>query len=205
MIAQFIDSAVDLTQVGPGVMMPTSWKGEASQYPDLFTAATDLASAISQATDTPWIISSASTSLAGEARTESGSHMQHIAIDIAPMYSDDVILPEDPPLSCLAMNWQFLRLLAPSLLACRYVAVVEGDHIHILLVDKPDLCTAAVLAVPTISTAYHLSKAVSQAPVPLLFNPSTMTLGPTIEVLGQDVSGDQLLRDIAAIQDNALD
>lgn len=204
MLVQFIDSGIDVEQVAPGVVIPKDWKQELKSHPRLESSLTEVASAIAAATGTPWIISSLSKSLAGEDRSESQSHMAGVAGDIAPMYSVDVILPEDPPLSCLAMNWQFLRILHPILANLAPASVVEGDHIHVLATEKPVELSSCTLAVPTISSAYELSKAVSSQPIPLLFNGVDLSLGPVTKINGRQVTGEQVLQQLAEIQDQIM-
>lgn len=178
MQAYFIDHDIDLTQIKPLVYAPAAWSEQL--HTSAAEQAIQLAESIAQGTQTPWILSSGTMDLEGRPRTESASHVNGTAWDIAPMYSTDIILPADPPLSCLAVNWAFLSILAPYLLAFPKVAVVEGDHIHVLNVDKPVGLDSLVLSVPTVSTAYSLSEAMTLGPVPLLFDRASLTLGPKV-------------------------
>lgn len=178
---QFLDHDIDLIEVGPNLYLPKAWTSEQSSPG--YASAKDLGLALTMNTQTPWILSSGTKDLDGRPRSESASHSCGAAFDLAPMYSEDCILPEDTPLSCLAVNWAFLRILAPSILSHPDVAIVEGDHIHVLAKPKPVELDRLVLSVPTISQAYSLSQVMTSGPIPLLFDASTLMLAPKINSL----------------------
>lgn len=209
--ATFLDNIIDISWVSDNVAIPTSWVDELTSA-DLLNPATQLATACADAAGTPFIISSGAYDLEGRRRDDSPSHLSHVAVDIAPMFSRDIILPPDPPLSGLSLNIAFLSILARALTASPYVCVVEADHIHMLMLEKSSLAAAArqsnradssaalssmILSVPNVSSAYALcSHMPTSAPV-LLYSPSAWTLAPCIGA----VNGLSLLTQICEAQE----
>lgn len=207
----FLDNIVEVSWVSDNVAVPSAWVDELMSA-DLLNPSTQLAAACADAAGTPFIISSGSYDLEGRRRDDSPSHLSHVAVDIAPMFSRDIILPPDPPLSGISLNIAFLAILARALTTSPYVCVVEADHIHMLMLEKSSLAVAAtqcdredssaalnsmILSVPNVSSAYALcSHMPANVPV-LLYSPGTWTLAPRIGA----VSGIALLTQICEAQE----
>lgn len=201
----FLSTTIDCDEIRPGLWIPHKWHSSLASLKNR-DAFLDTAAALATTTERPWIISSLTEDLQGRPRSESESHMTHFAADLAPMYSDDEILPEDPPLSCLAANILFLSILSQAILQSQLICVCEGDHIHILCADKPSELDRFVLAVPTISSAYSLSEHISEECVqPLLFDPESFSLSAG-DILGiPGLNGTAVLQKVCQLQDRLME
>lgn len=199
MKAIWIDTDIDISEVAKNVYIPTSWMSELERAA-VGPAVKLLASEIAASTGTPWIISSLSKDIYETPRAESPSHMSGNAGDIAPMYSQDVILPPDPPLSSLSMNVLFLHLLAGPLLSAGFAAAIEADHIHVLAHKAPKFMTEdnLILAIPNPSTAYTIGAWLDAKLPPALFDFSSSTYSPVIG----DLSAAEALSELVSTQES---
>lgn len=200
----FLSTTIDCDEIRPGLWIPRSWRADLDSLASKDTFL-ETAASLAATTEKPWIVSSLTQDLQGRPRTESDSHMLHFAADVAPMYSDDEILPEDPPLSCLAANILFLSILSRAILQSPLACICEGDHLHILCTQKPQELDRFVLAVPTISSAYSLSSYVKDEWIqPLLFDPTSCTLSAS-DVCGiPGLNGISVLRKVCQLQDMCM-
>lgn len=198
MKAIWIDTDVDISEVAKDVYIPTSWMSEL-EHAAVGAAVKLLASEIAASTGTPWIISSLSKDIYETPRAESPSHMSGNAGDIAPMYSRDIILPPDPPLSSLSMNVLFLHLLAGPLLSAGFAAAVEADHIHVLAHQAPKFMKedGLILTIPNPSTAYSIGSWLDAKLPPALFDFSSSTYSPVIG----DLSAAEALSELVNTQE----
>lgn len=200
MIAQFLQDQVDIIEIGPNAYLPSEWKEEfdgCAAAPFL----KQLILAVSEATLQPWIVSSLSKSLEGVERTDSPSHMAGVAGDIAPMYSQDIILPEDPPLSSLSTNILLLTLIAPAVTSVDVACAIEADHIHALASTRLESMNPAyLLTIPNPSAAYSISKMLDCKLPPALFDFAQQVYAPYHE----DLDAMSALRDLAQLQDDLV-
>lgn len=135
--ATIFGQQVDLAQVSPHLLSPSSWLEEITNNPALNYVLQFMERLSPLATQTPWLITSGRHDLSGADRTDSKDHAAGVALDVAPMYQDDVILPEDPPIMGLAWNLKSLIILSEGQWGDIPV-FVEGDHLHFSTNIAPD-------------------------------------------------------------------
>jgi hypothetical protein len=77
-----------------------------------------------------------SKDLSGHDRTDSLDHKNGLAMDIAPMLTDDIILPDEPQMLGLAWNIKSLIVISEGQWGDMPL-FVEGDHVHFSSTIKP--------------------------------------------------------------------
>jgi hypothetical protein len=127
--ATLLGNDVPLSDLFPGLVCPTEWMEEALTHPCLESAKSFIQRLSPPGLVTPWLITSMSKDLSGAERSDSKSHLTGHAMDIAPMYQDNVILPEDPTMLGLAWNAKALILIGETQWGDLPI-FVEGDHVH---------------------------------------------------------------------------
>ena len=131
---------------------------------------------------TPWVIGSTDRDILGTPRT-SPSHKKGLAFDMSPVYDSENLV--SPSGQCMGLAWNVVNLHTLRNLAQMDVPIaVEGDHLHIMLKGN-NLLPGTIVAVPTIASAYPMSKnSELMAHVGDIFNrvfvydPDCYTLGP---------------------------
>lgn len=135
--ATIFGQQLDLAQISPHLLSPSNWLEEVTNNPVLNYVLQFMDRLSPLATQTPWLITSGRHDLSGAERTDSKDHASGIALDVAPMYQDDVILPEDPPIMGLAWNVKSLIILSEGQWGDIPV-FIEGDHLHFSANIAPD-------------------------------------------------------------------
>lgn len=135
--ATIFGQQLDLAQISPHLLSPSNWLEEVTNNPVLHYVLQFMDRLSPLATQTPWLITSGLHDLSGAERTDSKDHASGIALDVAPMYQDDVILPEDPPIMGLAWNVKSLIILSEGQWGDIPV-FIEGDHLHFSTNIAPD-------------------------------------------------------------------
>ena len=164
--AQCADRTVEIGQIsGSNVWIPTHWKQECDAS-GAVKAALDLVSMMSPAArESSWIISSATKDLWDQPRVDSKSHAEGRAFDLAPMYNEDIIMPDQQSASITGLAWNMILL--SSLISATEAGIlffVEGDHLHIEL-GKAPTAPGLILCVWTIAPWYPWTKFISQDPL----------------------------------------
>lgn len=136
--ASIFGQSVNLVEVANHLVAPSEWVEEITTNPSLPSVTQFLERLSPLAVQTPWLITSGRKDLSGAERTDSKDHSEGIALDVAPMFQEDVILPEDPPMMGLAWNIKSLIILSEGQWGDVPV-FVEGDHLHFSIRIKPDL------------------------------------------------------------------
>jgi hypothetical protein len=161
--ATLLGNDVPLSDLFPGLVCPTEWVEEALTHPCLESAKSFIQRLSPPGLVTPWLITSMSKDLSGADRNDSKSHLSGQAMDIAPMYQDNVILPEDPTMLGLAWNAKALILIGETQWGDLPI-FVEGDHVHI----ATDILPAGKGLLPVMwsdSDAYQSVRVASLDPV----------------------------------------
>jgi hypothetical protein len=127
--ATLLGETIDLVQISDHLVCPRSWVTEASSHPQLENVQLFIERLSPCGKTTPWLISSMSQDLSGAPREDSPSHRSGEAMDIAPMYGDEDVLPADPPMLGLAWNLKSLIVLSQGQFGDMPM-FVEGDHLH---------------------------------------------------------------------------
>lgn len=135
--ASIFGQAMNLTEIAEHLVAPSDWVEEITTNPALPSVTQFLERLSPLAVQTPWLITSGKRDLSGAERTDSKDHSEGIALDVAPMFQEDVILPEDPPMMGLAWNVKSLIILSEGQWGDIPV-FVEGDHLHFSTRIKPD-------------------------------------------------------------------
>lgn len=181
--AVLLGQDIDLILISDHLLCPRSWADEAFSHPQLQNAITFLSRLSPCATSVKWLISSMTKDLTGTARSDSQDHASGLAMDIAPMYSDDEILPADPPMAGLAWNIKSLIVLSQGQFG-DIPLFIEGDHVHFSSSIAPSDKGMLPIMWST-STAYQ--SAISEESDPILvslrnsfwlWDTSTLTLKP---------------------------
>lgn len=154
------------------LLWPEEWTAELEAAGFIDAAAYLLSLMPKQATETPWIIGSATKTLFGTERTDSRAHMEGRAFDMSPMYSDDVAILEDSRIMGLAWNIIYMATFA-SIQTGKVPFVIEGDHLHVEPgAPGAGLDPGQVFAVFTAPTWYNWTGRILETPIGKALIPS---------------------------------
>jgi hypothetical protein len=131
-----LDSSRDVSYVTEGLAVPSEWLEEAQSHPCLELAIKFIDRLSPTGRESPWLITSMTKDLSGEERSDSKDHKSGLAMDIAPMFSADEVLPSDPPMLGLAWNVKSLIVIGQAQWG-DIPLFIEGDHLHISTSIKP--------------------------------------------------------------------
>lgn len=135
--ASIFGQSINLAEVANHLVAPSDWIEEITANPSLSSVTQFLERLSPLAVQTPWLVTSGRKDLSGAERNDSKDHSEGVALDVAPMFQEDVILPEDPPMMGLAWNIKSLIILSEGQWGDIPV-FVEGDHLHFSIRIKPD-------------------------------------------------------------------
>lgn len=134
--AQLLNGQISLANVGDALNCPQEWVDEAATHP-CFDLVREFLSRLSPTAKTvPWLITSMSKDLSGAERSDSEDHLKGLAMDVAPMLTEDIVLPDDPQMLGLAWNIKSLIVISEGQWGDMPL-FVEGDHIHFSSSIKP--------------------------------------------------------------------
>jgi hypothetical protein len=180
---KLLENDRDISFLNDNLAVPTEWLEEARSHPCLERAISFIDRLSQTGRETPWLITSMTHDLSGSERSDSQDHSSGLAMDIAPMFSGEEVLPSDPPMLGLAWNVKSLVVLGQAQWG-DIPMFVEGDHLHLSSSIKP----SDVGVLPLMwSTSTFYSSAQQEQNDPLLmklvnsfwkWDTATLTLSP---------------------------
>jgi hypothetical protein len=174
------DEMIPCAQVGPNLLVPEVLLDSPRLEEFVETAESILEAIPPESRDPWWVIGSTDRNLAGEIRV-SKSHVDHLAFDMSPCYSETELVPPDRRIMGLAWNLLSLFTIAEAFSVCAVCA--EGDHLHVM----PDRdSTAQKFAVPTIATWYPLANTLQTLPAQVLLDKLFVLEGVSLRPATQD-------------------